>query len=215
MKEREIVTYDPENDNIVDKLKAVLDSNNHEKILVFNKASGAFMSEMVSNPINKPDQSTHYKYRVVNFNSETHAWNGGDYDTGNIIPKEDIPTTILEEDIDVQAGMVIVQSYPYFSQLNIIANVVQKLADVNGIEGEEVKELNDMLTFISARKEANAKFKEAYKADDSFQFKTRRDEWEDLSRRLDGGLHEEYGPAGSVLPHEDPRNDADQPGHHN
>ena len=159
MKEREIVTYDPENDNIGDKLKAVLDSNNHEKILVFNKASGAFMSEMVSNPINKPDQSTHYKYRVVNFNSETHAWNGGDYDTGNIIPKEDIPTTILEEDIDVQAGMVIVQSYPYYSQLNIIANVVQKLADVNGIEGEEVKELNDMLTFIGARKEANAKFK--------------------------------------------------------
>jgi hypothetical protein len=214
MKEREIVTYDPENDNIGDKLKAVLGSNNHEKILVFNKASGAFMSEMVSNPVNKPDQSTHYIYRVVNFDSETHTWDGGDYDTGNIIPKDDLMVKILEEDVDIQAGMVITQSYPYFSQLNIIASAVQKLAEASGLECEEVEELNNMLTFIEARKEVNARFKEAYKEDDSFKFMTRRDVWDETARQLDGGLHEEYGPAGTVLPHLDPLNDADQPGYH-
>ena len=214
MKEREIVTYDPKQDNIGNKLKEVLASNNHEKILVFNKASGAFISEMVCDSINKPGDSTHYKYRVVNFNSDTHTWDGGDYDTGNIIPKNDIPTPILEEDVDTQVGMVITQSYPYFSQLNIIAAVVQKLAEAHGLECEEVEELNNMLTFIEARKEANTKFKAAYKEDGSFEFITRRDQWTQMAKQLDGGLHEKYGPAGTVLPHEDPLNDVDQPGHH-
>ena len=206
------ITFE-DSDNFKDKLAEIL-NNSQDKILLFNKASGAYVSMLVTTDTSGLD-STYYKWKVMKFDANTHTWDG-DYDNGKIIAKSDLPTIIDEESVDDQAGAVIKESYPWFSQLNILTNVLKKVVDDNNVSGEEVERFNEMVSFIEARRDTNRRYKDAYIADDSFVFKTRRDLWNEEAERLDGGLHELLGPEDkfSSLPHQDPSNDVDQPGEH-
>ena len=199
-----------EGDNPIEKIKEI-ENSEQTYTLLFNKISGAFVS-LVATDSPGDLNSTYYKFKTVKFNQQTHQW-VGDYDTGGLVPIDDVPTRVLEEEIDMQAGQVIAQSYPWFSQINIIIDVVNKLVEESGITGDEVDTYNDMITFLEARRDANRKYKEAYKADDSFDYKTRRDIWNEAAKQLEGGLHEQM-PGGATLPHMNPANDVDQPGQH-
>ena len=207
------ITFDSEKDNIQDKLAEVLSANTN-KVLLFNKVSGAYISMIVSNDTSGLD-STYYKWKIMQFDANTHEWYG-DYDTGKLMAKDDLPTIIDEEAVDDQAGAVIKESYPWFSQINIVINVLKKVIEDSNISGEEVEKFNQMHSFIEARRDANRRYKDAYIAEDSFDFKTRRDKWNEQAEKLDGGLHELLGPEDkfSGLPHLDPDNDVDQPGEH-
>jgi hypothetical protein len=207
------ITFDSEKDNIQDKLVEVLSANTN-KVLLFNKVSGAYISMIVSNDTSGLDD-TYYKWKIMQFDASTHEWYG-DYDNGKLIAKDDLPTAIYEENVDDQAGAVIKESYPWFSQINILTNLLKKVIEDNNISGEEVEKFNQMNSFIEARRDANRRYKDAYIAEDSFEFKTRRDVWNEQAKRLDGGLHELLGPEDKFnsLPHLDPDNDVDQPGEH-
>jgi len=207
------ITFDPKKDNIENKLSEIL-SGNTNKILLFNKVSGAHISTIVSNDTSGLD-ATYYKWKILQFDASTHEWYG-DYDSGKLMAKDDLPTVIYEESVDDQAGAVIKESYPWFSQVNILTNLLKKLIDENNISGEEVEKFNQMYSFIEARRDANRRYKSAYIAEDSFLFKTRRDVWNEQAERLDGGLHELLGPEDKFngLQHLDPDNDVDQIGEH-
>ena len=206
------ITFE-DGDNIKDKLAEILD-NSQDKILLFNKVSGAYISMLVTTDTSGLD-STYYKWKVMKFNATTHEWYG-DYDTGELMAKSDLPTFIDEEAVDDQAGAVIKESYPWFSQLNILTNLLKKVVADNNVSGEEVEKFNQMVSFIEARRDTNRRYKDAYIADDSFVFKTRRDLWNEQAKRLDGGIHELIGPEDkfSALSYQDPSNDVDQAGEH-
>jgi hypothetical protein len=199
-----------EGGNPLEKIENI-ESGEQTYTLVFNKISGAYYATVATDSAGDLN-GVNFKFKTVTYDKNTHEWIG-DYDTGSLVPIDDVPTVVFEEDIDRQAGQVIGQSYPWFSQINIIIDVVNKLVEESGITGDEVDTFTDMVTFLEARRDANRKYKEAYKADNSFGYKTRRDVWNENAKQLEGGLHEQM-PGGATLPHMNPSNDVDQPGQH-
>lgn len=208
---KEVVKLNLESDDVGKKLKEVLESNNNEKILMFNKESGAFVGTVVTDP--RYLDSTYYKWKILHFDSDTYTW-VGDFDSGKLVKIEEQPTVITEAEVDAHAGEIIKESYPWFSQINILISVVKKLVDANAITGAEVDEFNEMVSFIEARRDVNRKYKDAYQSDDSFIFKTRRDEWNELADQMAGGLHEKLATKTEILKHNNPDADVDQIGHH-
>lgn len=205
------VDYNPNLESIEDKFKEICAKSN-KRILIFNKESGEYMSTIITDSVKNLD-STYFKWKVKYFDDSEYQW-VGDYDTGELVKIEDIPTEIDEEEVDQQIGMIVTESYPWFSQLNIMANVMKKLIEANAITGEEVDEFDKMMEFIEGRREQNRKYKKAYSEDPDFTLLSRRDKWNRMAKQFAGGLAEEMGPARATQAHNDWSNDVDVEGQH-
>jgi hypothetical protein len=209
MSGKNTVQYDPNTESIQDKYKEIIGKSN-KRILLFNKESGELVASIITDTTANLDP-TYFKWKVKYFNDEEFEW-VGNYDTGGLVRLEDIPTDISEELIDRQIGSIISESYPVFSQINIITDLLKKLIEENAITGDEVDEFNKMGEFIEGRREQNRKYKIAYSEDPDFNLVSRRDAWNKTARQLAGGLHEVVGPARVVNPHNDWSNDVDVEG---
>ena len=205
------VDYNPSLECIDDKYKEICTKSN-KRILIFNKESGEYMHTIITDSVEGLD-STYFKWKVKHFDDSEYQW-VGDYDTGDLVKIEDIPTEIDEEEVDQQIGLIVSESYPWFSQLNIMANVMKKLIEANAITGEEVDEFNKMIEFIEGRREQNRKYKKAYSEDPDFNLLSRRDKWNRMAKQFAGGLAEEMGPARATQAHNDWSNDVDVEGQH-
>ena len=205
------ITFNPETDDLIEKYNELLDKSN-KRIILFNKESGAYVSTVITDTVTTLN-STHYKWKVEYFDDKVYEWSG-DYDTGKLVKIEDQPTAISEAMVDTQIGAIVTESYPWFSQCNIMMQLLKKLVEESAIAGDEVDEFNQMFDFIEGRREQNRKYKTAYAEDPSFKLVTRRDEWDLLGKQLAGGVSEIVGPSRAVLPHEDMSNDVDVDGQH-
>jgi hypothetical protein len=204
-------SFSPTADSVLEKFEELRKKSN-KRIILFNKESGAYVSTIITKNEELLD-SDYYKWKVIHFDDYVYEWQG-DYDTGGLIKIEDKPTVIDEESVDRQIGSVITESYPVFSQLNILMGVIRKLIDVKAVKGDEVDEFIKMFDFIEGRREQNRKYKTAYAEDPDFILVTRRDKWNTLAQQLAGGLSEVVGPARSLAPHTDETNDVDVLGQH-
>ena len=209
MSGKNTVQFDPNTESIQDKYKEIISKSN-KRILLFNKESGEMVGSIISDTTDNLD-STYLKWKVEDFDEEEFQW-VGNYDTGGLVRIEDIPTEIVEEEVDMRIGSIVEESYPLFSQINVITDAVKKLIEENAIAGDEVDEFNKMVEFIEGRREQNRKYKIAYSEDPDFNLVSRRDAWNKTARQLAGGLHEVVGPARVVNPHNDWSNDVDVEG---
>lgn len=205
------ITFNPALDDPIEKYNELINKSN-KRILVFNKESGAYVSTIITDSVSKLN-STHYKWKVKHFDDTVYEWSG-DYDTGELVKIEDQPTVIREAMVDTQIGAIVTESYPWFSQCNIMMQLLKKLVEESAIAGDEVDEFNKMFDFIEGRREQNRKYKAAYAEDPSFTLVSRRDEWAQLANQTAGGLSEIIGPSRTILPHEDMNNDVDVDGQH-
>lgn len=205
------ITFNPALDDPIEKYNELINKSN-KRILVFNKESGAFVSTIITDSVALLN-STHYKWKIKYFDDTIYEWSG-DYDTGELVKIEDQPTVISEAMVDTQIGAIVTESYPWFSQCNIMMQLLKKLVEESAIDGDEVDEFNKMYDFIEGRREQNRKYKTAYAEDPSFTLVSRRDEWAQLAKQTAGGVSEIIGPSRTVLPHEDMNNDVDVDGQH-
>lgn len=212
MSGKNTVQFDPNTESIQDKYKEIISKSN-KRILLFNKESGEMVGSIISDTTDNLD-STYLKWKVEDFDEEEFQW-VGNYDTGGLVRIEDIPTEIVEEEVDMRIGSIVEESYPLFSQINVITDAVKKLIEENAIAGDEVDEFNKMVEFIEGRREQNRKYKIAYSEDPDFNLVSRKDNQDRITRQLAGGLEEAVkataaaaaGPfRGPTHPHNDKEN---------
>mgnify|MGYP003121830737 CR=1 FL=1 len=173
-----------------------------EFLLVFNKASGAYIGRTCGHVSETKSDSKHYKYKKISFDPTVFDWRG-DYDDGELVRIVDAPVEISEQYVDNQVNYTIREVYDWYHQNNAIMGVVEKLIEKAGLEGEEVDDFNEIYDYIKARRESAQKFKEAYQNSPDFKFESKKEYIERISKELDGGLHEELGPKSQQMPHHD------------
>jgi len=163
------------------------------RIILFNKQSGAFVGMLLPSA-EKHINTKFYKFKkAAHFDESTQIWQG-DYDTGKIVNVDDVPTTVTETEIDSQCAYVIGSTYSWHHQINALIGCMKLLIDKNGLSGPEVDLFTEMADYIQERRDANERFKQAYKNSDDWNFMTKQDERKEMYDQLDGGLHEELGP---------------------
>lgn len=121
----------------------------------------------------------------------------GTYGSHQVVDKKVLPEVITEEQLDIMARDKITKEYKVVRQVNILGRAILKLSEAAGIEQDELQE---MLDYIQEVKKANAIRKEYYKESPLFTYKSYQDLEDENMRRLEGGLHEAYGPRASDRP---------------
>ncbi len=160
--------------------------------LIFNKLSGAFVAQVVGSHLDKVN-TTYCKGKTATFNPETHIW-VGDYDSGSVKSRAETPRIAYEHTLDGTAGMNIRKKYDYHHQLNVIIDTMTLLLDASSLTTSQKASFNAMKEYIDEIRELNEKYKDSYKNDPNWIYKSKQDAQTDLDNRLAGGLHEAIGP---------------------
>lgn len=155
----------------------------------FNKISGALVSIM---QYVDPERLSHeyFLYKEIEFDFENDIL-VGTYSDFKIIPKDQAPIVITEPSLDAMARDKITKRYPVIQQVNILGRAIMKLSEHLGIEQDEMEE---MLDYIAEVKHANKLRKEYYQENPNYEYKSQADLDAEEAARLEGGLHEAYGP---------------------
>ena len=163
-----------------------------EQTLIFNKISGALVSRIVGSKLDMV-RTEYCKGKVVTFNPATHRWIG-DYDTGSLKPIIEAPKEVYEKALDGTAQRKIRDKYDYYHQLNIVIDMLSLLLEASSLTTEQKASFNKMKEYIAETKELNNRYKDSYKNDPSWDYKTKEDTQSELNDKLAGGLHEVIGP---------------------
>lgn len=128
-----------------------------------------------------------YLYREIeiDINNENVR---GTYDSYEIYDVNATPL-MTEDLLNTMARNRITEKYPLESQLSILGDVLEKVADANSIACEDLKEMND---FIEEVKRANGIRKEFYKSNPQFEYKSTEDIDAEIAEKYEGAI-QEYG----------------------
>jgi hypothetical protein len=166
-----------------------MEENKH--IIVFNKISKAFYCRMSNNAIDHVDK---YRFitKLVEFDEDTHTWDGGDFDYGKVVSKKDILPKVYEKDVDNICSSGISGFYSTHNQLNVIMGVLNHIIDSEKLSGDSIDDFKDIYNFIEKRRLMNERYKKAYKHDPNWEYISKQDNLNQLYKRLDGGLFEQF-----------------------
>ena len=172
----------------------VLDSPKSEgdQTLVFNKVSGALVSSICGSHLDLVN-TDFCKGKVVKFNPETHSW-VGDFDTGSLKANVETARTANEQTLDSKAQHQIRNKYDYYHQLNIIIDTLSLLLDASSLTAEQRSSFDKMQEYISETRALNNRYKDSYKNDPNWTYKTKEDAQADTDQQLAGGLYEVIKP---------------------
>lgn len=132
----------------------------------------------------------HYLYREIMID-EANEKVVGNYDSYQIVPIAEQPTEILEDQLNILARQKIISEYPVARQLNVISELLERMADSAGIECEALKTMND---YIREVRQANLLRKGFYESDPDYQYIS-NEKFEQLEAlKLEGGIAD-YGSA--------------------
>jgi len=177
--------------NLIDELLAT-ERAEAEQTLIFNKISGALVSRIVGSNLDKV-RTEYCKGKVVTFNPATHRW-VGDYDTGSLKPIIESPKEIYEKSLDGTAQRKIRDKYDYYHQLNIVIDMLSLLLEASSLTTEQKASFNKMKEYIDETRDLNNRYKDSYKNDPNWTYKTKEDAQDEVNDKLAGGLHEVIGP---------------------
>ena len=164
-----------------------IDMNRQPALAQFNKLNNKFTTVLGM----VPDQSllNHdlYLYREIEIDFDNENVRGT-YDSYEIY---DINATPLmtEDALNTLARNRITEKYPLESQLSILGDVLEKVADANSIACEDLKEMND---FIAEVRRVNGIRKEFYKSNPQFEYKSTEDIDAEIAEKYEGAI-QEYG----------------------
>lgn len=165
-------------------------------IIQFNRISGAVGFIILDDGIDIDTLGNQDLFRYVrdemNMSDDVIVGNYPDYE---IKARDSLPTRITEEFEDMAAAAKITKRYPVASQANVLGRAILKLSEAAGIEQEELLEMMD---YINEVKRANAVRKEFYKSSPDYEYISKEDAEAEEAARLEGGVHELYGPRENV-----------------
>lgn len=164
------------------------DLNQQPRIIQFNKLTKEFITLM--SPVEDMTLLNHvnYTYSDEIMIDEDNEVVVGNADAWEVTAIADLPFTVREDDLNILARERILKSYPMESQLNIIGDVLEKIADANAVECEDLKAMND---FIDEVRRVNTLRKEYYANSDEFTYIS-TDEFEStLLRKYKGAIDEQ------------------------
>lgn len=172
---------------------------------LFNKLNG----ELVSVSSLHIDESQHnpdyYIARPVMYNFATNGdtiegnliinKDGSVKDNFKVVAYADRQPTIYESQMNAMAAQKITKKYPLTVQLNVMAACLNKLGEEHSLgDSDEFQALNEMLSYINQCVQINKTKKEFYANDPDTVYISDEALAESLSRKMEGGIHEEIGP---------------------
>jgi len=159
-----------------------------DQTIIFNKITGALVSSIVGSNLDLVN-TDFCKGKVVKFNPETHRW-VGDFDTGSVQTIIESPRVVYEETLDQKAGRTIRGTYDYYHQLNAIIEVLSLLLEASSLTTEQKANFNKVKEYIAESRTLNDKYKDSYKNDPNWSFKTKEETQDEIDSKLAGGLYE-------------------------
>lgn len=163
-----------------------------DRTLIFNKITGALISSIVGSHLDLVN-TEFCKGKVVSFNPETHGW-VGDFDTGSLKANVETARTANEETLDSKAQQQIRNKYDYYHQLNVIIDMLSLLLDASSLTAEQKASFIKMKDYISETRGLNNRYKDSYKNDPNWVYKTKEEAQADTDQQLAGGLYEVIKP---------------------
>jgi len=128
-----------------------------------------------------------YLYREIEIDFDNEDVDGT-YDNYTIYNVYDNPL-ITEDSLNEMARVRITDEYPLEIQLSILGNVLEKVADANAIECEDLKEMND---FIAEARRVNKLRKQFYADNPEFRYMTTEEADAAINEKYEGAI-QEYG----------------------
>jgi len=168
--------------------------NREDALAQFNKINKSFI--MI---LGKPEDMSllnHelYLYQEISIDRDKEKVLGN-YDNFSIASIDDQPLEIIEDSLNFLAREKIVEKYPLERQLTIVGNLLERIADANLIECEELKEMN---FYISEVKRVNGLRKEFYAANPEYTYISTEEFNAMLDEKYEGGIKEYEGKVSGI-----------------
>lgn len=159
--------------------------NQQPRIIQFNKLTREFITLM--SPVEDMSllNQVNYEYSDEVMIDEDNEVVVGNADSWEVKAIADLPFEVKESDLNILARERILKSYPMESQLNILGDVLEKVADANAIECEDLKAMND---FIDEVRRVNKLRKEYYANSDEFTYVSDADFESKLLQKYKGAI---------------------------
>lgn len=175
------------------QIDSVIPTGKQKMLAKFNAYSGAFLTCM--GVVDLAYLNTdNYTYVEVEIDPITQMV-VGTKDNFKIVDKATAKTKIYESQVNTLCKTKIYKRFQLEVQLDILRNVIAEIAEKVGVENESLIDMND---YIDNVKRANKVLKQSYIDNPDFEFITIDQEAAEQEAMLDGGLHEQYGPANIV-----------------
>jgi hypothetical protein len=161
-----------------------MELNRQPRLLQFNKLTKAFITAI--SPVDPSWLNTeHYYYsEEVQFDQD-HEVVVGNWDDWSIELIADQPFEVREDDLNILARERILKAYPMESQLNILGDLLEAIADTHSIECEELKAMND---YIDEVRRVNTLRKEFYKESPDYNYVSSEDFESNLRIKYEGAI---------------------------
>jgi len=163
-----------------------------KKVLVFDKHTSEFLYELFESDINK-FLLDNCKVKHVEYNPETHIWDGGDYIRGKVVSMDEFNHIINEQAISGVCEQVILSEYLINDQINNIANAILEISKSLNISGDSISILEDQMAFITECRETNESYKNAYRNHPDYDFRERDEKMDFLRDNMDDMVAEKLG----------------------
>lgn len=154
----------------------------------FNKLNGYFT--MVLGLVDDISILNHdyYLYQPVEIDVDNEKIIGT-YDNFTIVNINEQPLEINEDSLNLYAREKIIEVYPLEKQLTILGTVLERLADQNGIEANDLKEMN---AFIQEVKRVNGLKKQFYAENPDYKYVSTEELDQAIAKKYEGAINE-YG----------------------
>lgn len=160
--------------------------NREPVVIQFNKLNGVFTGAHARVPDKSILNHDLFLYHdgVMDVDKETVV---GDYYNFKIVPLDSLPRRVTEDELNTLARAKILEAYPMEMQLSIIGQLLEKLADANAIECDDLKDMND---YISEVRRVNRLRKEFFAANPDYQYITTEELDDMINKQMEGGIQQ-------------------------
>lgn len=171
-----------------------METNKIQALAQFNKLNGMFT--MILGMVDDLSMLNHdlYNYVEVLIDPDMETIEGT-FTNFQIVDTRNLPIEITEDSLNALARDKILATYPMESQLSILGSVLEKLADANGIECNDLKEMND---FILEVRRVNGIRKEFYASNPEYRYRSTEELDEYIRQKYEGGILENAGLPGNL-----------------
>jgi hypothetical protein len=161
----------------------------NKHVLVFNKASKAYFAVVSVNAVDQIDENF-FTTKIVEFNDNTHEWDGGDLDNGQVITKGSGIAAITESELDQRCAQSIADVYQTHHELNTVIDVLSEIIETQGMSSDAIDRFNEVKNFIATRRKLNERYKQAYQSDPNWSYISKEEAQAEIDRLYDGGVYE-------------------------
>lgn len=176
-----------------DLLSTVHNRGKEFALVQFNKITGEFTGVFQDVPVESLN-CDYYDYARVQIDIETETVIGK-FPEFKVVPIKSQPAVVLESMFNNNMQVKIDKEYPLNVRLRIIEVALNKIASHLNVE---CSELSEMCSVLAEIERTNTVMKESLKSDPAFKFVTLQEEEEQNNAKIEGGLHELFGPRNSI-----------------